>query len=280
MAIETLFVPVIHLMINLVTMKYGFRNGALLFALVIISFLSSCEKNLSGSGEILTKEYPTVGFNFVEFNTVGNVHIIQGDKPTVTLTTHENIHNRIRVESINNRLILDIENGYTIKNYDILKFDITLPDVTGAELNGAGNIIFPDSISSESFRTDLDGSGNISVNSVNSELVITKLDGSGNMDFNEISTKNLHIVIDGSGDIKMSGKTDVQNIRISGSGNISNFRIPSNTTNIAISGSGNCELSASDFLNAEISGSGNIYYKGAAVVDIKLSGSGQLIRTP
>lgn len=261
-------------------MKYKLSSKALFFSIIILSIFSSCEKSLTGSGEIQTIEYETLGFNFIEYNTVGNVNIIQGDEQSVTLTTNENLHHKMRIQSINNILILEVEDGFTIEQYDILQFDIVIPEVSGAELNGSGDILFPDSISGESFRCDLDGSGNITAENINCELVVTSLDGSGNIEFNKLLTKNLHIAIDGSGDISMSGKTDIQNINIGGSGDISNFNVPSITTNITISGSGNCEVNASEFLNADISGSGNIYYKGSAIVDSNISGSGKLINTP
>lgn len=251
-----------------------------LFLFTFTIIFSSCDESLNGSGEIITTEYEMSAFNFVELNMLGKVNIIPGTEQSVTLTTNENLHNNIRIESINNRLILEVEEGLTIKRYDMLEFNITMPNILGAELNGAGDIFIADTISNESFRIGLDGSGNVEVNNISGELVIANLDGSGNITVNKVDAKNLHITIDGSGNVGMDGIAEVQNISIDGSGRVRNFNTPSNTTNVNISGSGNCEVTASDFLNVEISGSGNAYYKGTATIDSKISGSGKVIHTP
>lgn len=230
--------------------------AALILGLGACSDRSICIK---GNGHSESKSFEISDFESVELQDAFDVTIKQGEKFSVIATGDENILTSLQVTKIGNSCRLDFEKG-CYKDYNI-NVEVTMPTITGAELDGSGNM----SIGGFNASNDLD----------------LELNGSGNIELNDISNiKSLSAEINGSGNINTHSTTnnmDQLDVQIIGSGSFLGFGATTSTASCHIEGSGNCEVSVSENLSAEITGSGNVLYKGNPKIDSQISGSGRVI---
>lgn len=108
------------------------------------------------------------------------------------------------------------------------------------------------------------------------ELNALKVSGSGDVDAEDISTDKLAITISGAGEVKISGKTNSQDIDISGAGEYRAEDLESKEVKIDVGGSGSAIVNVTERLEAEVSGSGSVEYIGDPAVDQDVSGAGDV----
>ncbi len=123
-------------------------------------------------------------------------------------------------------------------NFDV-KIYVTMPEITGVDLSGAGAI----------------------------EL----------SSFGELS--NLDIDLSGAGNFKASGsKTKVKRltVSISGAGEVDALNLIAENVDVSVSGAGEAEVHATKKLEAKVSGVGSIEYEGNPKAHKKISGVGSI----
>jgi len=100
--------------------------------------------------------------------------------------------------------------------------------------------------------------------------------GAAKIKINSLSAKDLSVITSGAGDVELSGKVEVQNIKMSGVGNFTAPNLESQETVIDISGIGNAVIWTVEILEVDINGNGDVSYFGSPEVDYKDSGFGDL----
>ena len=185
--------------------------------------------------------------------------VSKGDQQKVTVTGSLNIINQLQTKVQDNIWIIELKKG-NYKNAD-LTFNIVIPKLNAATLEGSGEMIINNFKSDKNVVLGVSGSGNVFVEgNEGCENLFIKIDGSGKLYIQEnfINLSNL-------------------NGKIIGSGSYYGFNNKSAICDLTIEGSGNYDVYTTEILNAKISGSGNINYKGNPVVTSKISGSGKII---
>lgn len=233
---------------------------SLLFVSAIIALsLSSCMSGLffeKGNGNIVRNEVATQQFTEIVLNGFGDVIIEQGSKNQLFIETDDNLMQFIEVKFENNQLILDATETIAPTK---LKFYIMAPNINGIKINGAGDVLAKYPISSNDFKIDIKGSGDVRMN--------------------EIKFERLDINISGSGDVTLAGKASDSRISIVGSGDIKCKELEVKNCNAKIVGSGDIKINVVEGLNASITGSGDIlYYGDPKVLTSSVSGSGEIKR--
>ena len=231
-------------------------------AMIITLLLSSCIAELfgvTGTGDVVTKNFTLTGFQSVTLNSAANVEIIKGDKFNVELSDYENLLQYQSVTVSNHTLLISKEPASTQLNNSKAKVTITMPDSL--------------------IRVTLNGSGNMTISSAFKDLLSTDIFGSGNINAAQwLEISKLNASIYGSGNITATGKVDSLKAIIAGSGNIDFTTLKANYANCIISGSGNINVAVAYNLKATLSGSGNVYYYGHPNVNATMSGSGTVIK--
>ncbi len=110
------------------------------------------------------------------------------------------------------------------------------------------------------------------------DLNALKLSGSGDINAQGISTDSLAVTTSGSGDVKITGKTDSQDVDISGSGKYQAGDLESKEVKIDVKGSGTAIVKVSNELDARVSGSGSVQYIGDPTINQHVSGSGKVTK--
>jgi hypothetical protein len=108
------------------------------------------------------------------------------------------------------------------------------------------------------------------------DLNTLKVSGSGDIKAQDISTDELTVAVSGAGAVKISGKTDSQEIDISGSGDYRAEDLESKEAKVSVSGSGSAIVNVSGELDAKVSGSGSVEYVGDPTVNQDVSGTGEV----
>lgn len=195
------------------------------------------KQSISGEGSSVTKT-----LNIDQFHSLGvalnaKVILTQGNSQQVTIQGQANIIDLIEKDVDGGSWDIGFPSNYSVKNYDKLTINITMPSFKALAIAGTGEIV-----------TD------------------------GN--FNNLN--NVNMAIAGSGAMSISGSADNIKVEISGSGDIDVANLKSSNCEVAIAGSGDCKVNVNGDLDVSIAGSGSVRYKGSPSVSSSIAGSGSV----
>lgn len=235
----------------------------LLFSAFIALFITACndDDSYTGEGPIVTEELLISDFSAIEAIGSMKVTISKGVEQKVEVTGHANIIDRLETTVSNDIWKIKLKDG-SYKNAD-LSFNIIIPELNGASMEGSGDIVINDFTSQEN--------------------VFLRIIGSGDIQLDEnIGCENLSIAIEGSGNINANGAfSDLVNVEVEiiGSGSSDGFPLEADQVEINIVGSADCSVTANTSLKVTIDGSGTVRYKGEPQIESDISGSGKIINS-
>lgn len=211
-------------------------------------------KCMEGEGGIITEELFLNEFSKIKLKTSGDVYLTQGDVQKVLVEGQQNIIHQLDLDV--NGDTWEIEFDDCVKDYEQLRFYITIPEIKELNISGSGMIYGENDFDLGDIRLRISGSGDIDIIG----------------EAEDIDSK-----ISGAGKIKLAGYSERFKLNISGSGDYRAFDLDTQDGDIKISGSGEAEVTVNDELDVEISGSGDVYYKGQPALRLDISGSGDVI---
>ena len=228
----------------------------LLLALWMPLLFLSCDEVVKerGNGKIESEKRVLEGFD--EINLAGNyeVGLKYGGQEQVVIVTDENLLPYIE-SSVENGVLV-IEDRDRIKSDDGIKIFITYKEISRIRSAGASIVKSEDVITGDVFSLTVPGAG----------LVDLKLD-----------VQDLEVDLAGAGLVKLSGKTNRQQISLKGVGSLEAFDLESNDCEVSVSGVGGAEVNVKENLNAVVRGIGGIKYKGdPKSVQDEISGIGTI----
>ncbi|MCB0595096.1 MAG: DUF2807 domain-containing protein [Lewinellaceae bacterium] len=237
----------------------------MLFASVITLTASSCFVNINdedgffgscidGAGPIVTRELTVAPFEGIELPISGDVFLTQGPEQKVIVEGKDNIIDEIELDVQNG--IWKIEFNRCVRDIDLLRVFITVPDLTRIRVSGSGDVVSENTFVIQDLEIDIPGSGNVDLS---------------------LDADDLDIDIPGSGRLTLEGLADETKYRISGSGDVHAFNLECRVADISVPGSGDLEVFVTELLKVRISGSGDVFYRGDPALDISISGSGDVI---
>ncbi len=207
-----------------------------------------------GSGDGATETREVDGFDAIRLEGVGAVDVSEGDGFSVEVTADDNLLGRITTEVEASTLVIDVERGFTIVPRSGITVTVVLPDLTGLDVSGAGDID-AGPIEADAFTIGVSGAGSISV----AELV----------------AEELTVTLSGVGGVRIGGgEVSDQSVTLSGVGDYSAADLASATAEVRSSGVGAVEVWATDRLVASISGTGDVRYRGSPSTEVSISGLG------
>lgn len=219
-------------------------------------------KKVKGNGDIKKEVRITEAYDKISVAGALDVQLFAGEEGKVTIEAEENLIQYIVTENKGDKLVIKVEDGYSIYPSRGKKIHITVPykDIEGVFLAGSGdvNIRENDVINAKKFVASVAGSGDVNL-AVNSDAV--------------------NATIAGSGDVKLSGNTSTFSCKIAGSGDIYAYDLKSEDVDVNVAGSGDAKVHCDGFLKVKIVGSGDVTYKGTPQKEeSKTIGSGNITR--
>ena len=164
--------------------------------LLIGLFHSSCQRPITGEGELIKESRNIKSFNNLILNIPAHVSIVVTDSNSLTLVAQENIVENIDIKRKNDRLI--IQSDRILKSDKPIEILITCTSLKGIELNGSGNIVIINKYSTPKANFVINGSGKIQTH-LNANEIKSKINGSGEMDFSGAVKKSLKLKSTGRG---------------------------------------------------------------------------------
>ena len=121
----------------------------LLLIAVSILIITGCElknenndkRTIVGEGPIVTKNLDFASFSKIDNSGVANFYITIGTPQSVVLKAQQNIIDVMTYEVTGQTLYVGLEENVSIENHEEIRFDITMPSISGIELSGVGDFI-------------------------------------------------------------------------------------------------------------------------------------------
>jgi hypothetical protein len=234
---------------------------------VLILMTVACRFSVPGgtntiapSGVIITETREVSGFDSVDFNSIGEVTLVQGETESLVIEADDNLMPYVDVKVSGSKLTIGMKDE-TGLNFSFggteptLHFTLTVKDLSSLEVSGLATVNC-DSLSATDFVLGISGGGDININS--------------------LAADTLEVNLSGLGDITLAGQaTDLQ-VNISGAGNYNGGDLESATVSVNVSGLGDTTVWVTGSLDVTISGAGNVDYYGSPSVMQNVSGLGDL----
>ena len=230
----------------------------LVIALTLLSYNTSFAqfKKVKGNGNITTKTHTTSDYHKVA--VVGSMDVIleKGTEGTIRVTTDENIHEYVTIESNKGVLKIKIKNYVNIKSKKSIHITVPFKSLDNVSLDGSGSVLTNDQIKSDQFEAEIGGSGEMNLD----------------IDVNRVNAK-----VNGSASLKIIGTATDLEIKVIGSGDFDGGSLIAQNVEANVIGSGNALVVAKSSIKARVYGSGDIKYLGnPSTIDNKVLGSGDI----
>ena len=230
----------------------------LVIALTLLSYNTSFAqfKKVKGNGNITTKTHTTS--DYYKVAVVGSMDVIleKGTEGSIRVTTDENIHEYVTIESNKGVLKIKIKNYVNIKSKKSIHITVPFKSLDNVSLDGSGSVLTNDQIKSDQFEAEIGGSGEMNLD----------------IDVNRVNAK-----VNGSASLKIIGTATDLEIKVIGSGDFDGGSLIAQNVEANVIGSGNALVVAKSSIKARVYGSGDIKYLGnPSTIDNKVLGSGDI----
>jgi hypothetical protein len=221
----------------------------------LLALATTARETVDGSGVPATEERPVGDVTDVNLSGIGELTVVQGIVPALSVTADDNVLPVIETEKVGRNLAIRTRSRTSIRPKTKIAYTLTVPRLETITVSGAGNV------RTEKFLGD---------------ALTVKLSGAGNAHLRDVNLKALTVNLSGAGTASASGAAEKFALRISGAGDIEAAALKTSSADVQISGAGNATVWAADELKARVSGAGGIRYKGAPRLEQKVSGAGRI----
>jgi len=208
------------------------------------------------SGVLTTETREVSGFHEVSMSTFGEVRITQGDTESLTVEAPSNFLRYLETYVENGVLYISMRRGFLGGPANRVIFTLTVKDLDGLSLSGAGTIKVMDGLQCTNLNINLSGAGSIEVDNLAAESVNANLSSAGA--------------------IIIAGKVDSQSVNLSGVGGFEAGDLESKSTLVNLTGAGGAVVWATEELDVTVSGVGSINYYGDPRVTQNVTGLGSV----
>lgn len=196
-------------------------------------------------------------FDQIDFSTIGELTITQGDRESLTIEAESNVMSRIKTSVRGGTLYIEMKRGFpwvwSVKPTKPIKYDLTVKELTTLDLSGLGNV-YAGAIDTDRLDLDMSGGGKVIIRSLTAET--------------------LEVEHTGVGKCELSGQVKRQEVHLTGAGEYDPADLESETANVEVTAVGKATVWATETLDIELSGVGNVSYYGNPRVTQNVTGLG------
>jgi len=196
---------------------------------------------VTGSGNVITKEFDLSRFDQVEVTGAFLAYITQGDSFGVVVRVDEKLEEHLRVQVTGSTLEVGWTPNLSILGTATREVEITMPDLAGLELSGATRGTVSGFDSTADLSVEVSGA--------------SKLDG-------DIQAGDCSFEVSGASTVDLSGSGEGLVLDASGAStaDLSDFAV--NDADVEASGASTAKVNATGRLDAEASGASRVLYLG------------------
>jgi hypothetical protein len=198
------------------------------------------------------------GFDSVSLGTSGRLILTQGDREALEIVARADDLSNIVTEVRGGTLSIGREGAGSVFSFRPPVFRLMMKTIAALETQSSGTIE-ANNLRAGSLRIRISSSGGISIDSLTAD--------------------SLEVQLGSSGSLRVSGRVERQDVRLSSSGNYQAGNLASGTARVRVSSSGNATVRVSDSLEADVTSSGEVrYYGNPPRVNGEVTSSGRLVR--
>jgi hypothetical protein len=225
------------------------------FLLILsLPLLNSCDTTVQGTGAVTRSERSLVTFTELEVRGALTVIIEQGP-PSFTLETNENLHEYVKADVEDGRLIIHTDKKHLAA--EKLEIHVRCETLEELQVKGWCNVRTRMPIKGERFIVELSGGGKADISA-------------------EVRTFALDI--SGAAEVNLKGAAEEADIDISGAAEVDGEGFTAQEATVSVSGAGEVSIRAEKELDVRVSGAARVNYYGSPDVDQKVSGSAQITK--
>ena len=209
-------------------------------AVAAIMTLQSCtfvkvNKNIrieAESGDVVTKEFTVQSFSSLTFDMHADIRFEISETPYVKAKGPGNVIDNIVVDTdADGRLWLRFADRHIL--YRNLTINVGTPAINELVFNGAADFKNNGTITSEDFRIECNGAGDIDIDGLKAGTVTLVTNGASDISISDLDSESIDITVNGAGDIRLEGKSEKGKIEVNGAGDIDvkDFTCPELTAN-------------------------------------------------
>ena len=229
-------------------------NKRILFSIgLIVLVLSSCTV---GSRRVVTEDIKVSNFDQVNFSTIGELTITQGDRESLTIEAESNVMSRITTSVRGGTLYIEMKSGiWNVVPTKPIKYDLTVKELTTLDLSGLGNV-YAGAIDTDRLDLDVSGAGKVVIRSLTADM--------------------LKVEHTGLGQCELSGQVRRQEVVLTGASEYDAADLESEKAEVVLTGLGKATIWATETLDIELSGAGSVSYYGNPRVTQNVTGLGNV----
>lgn len=256
------------------------ERPGLIFVLIILGLSAmGCTAagtfGVKGSGNVRTEVHEVHDFTSVNFASIGELTIEQGEEEGLRIEAEDNLLPYFETEIHDGELIIRQSIHTPLHPTQAVRFYLKVKSLEALTLTGSGSAT-AEQLHAGQFTLRLTGSGDIALGRIEADTCRVKLSGSGDIQIATLITTELENHLTGSGNMRVTGTVRTQELTLSGSGNYLADTLESNNAALRLTGSGSARVQVAEQLEAQITGSGSIIYSGAPTVQSVITGSGKI----
>jgi len=162
-----------------------------------------------GSGNVVTESRDVSGFTTVVLDGAGKLVIDNTGSESLTITADDNLLDYIDTSVQNGRLIIRIKGRTTFSGVKELSYHVTVDELAGVELNGAGNVTVND-VDTEDWSVELNGVGGVTASGEAIRQTVN-ISGAGNYEAPDLASQETTVDHEGAGRavVQASDRLDV-----------------------------------------------------------------------
>jgi hypothetical protein len=199
------------------------------------------EVSVSGSGNVITKEFDLRDFDRVEVSGAFVARVAQGESYSVVVGVDENLEQHLRVQVEGDTLKVGMVPNLSILGMATREVEIIMPELAGLELSGATQSTISGFESTADLSVEVSGA--------------SKLGG-------DIQAGDASVEASGASTVDLSGSADSLELVVSGASTADLSEFAVNDANVEASGASRATVNASGRLDAETSGASHVVYLG------------------
>lgn len=238
------------------------RIARIASCLAVAAALAGCNgvlgPGIAGSGQEGSEPREVEPFDRIDVSGQTDVTVEPGDT-SVTVRGDDNLLSEVRTEV--NGGVLEIDDRPLLRPRAGLVVEVTTPQLTGATLQGSGDMAARD-VDGDAFTATVSGSGGLDIDGAASQAFSASISGSGGLDVEGFAGETFSATVTGSGGVRASGQVEELDVTVSGSGDARLQDLAARRATVDVTGSGDATVQVSDALDASSSGSGDVVYSG------------------
>jgi hypothetical protein len=233
------------------------------------------DKNVEGSGRVITETRPVPEFHAVALDTIGTLILDQGESEQLVVEGEDNILAEIKTEVDAGRLTIAAAPNTHLHTTQPLVYRLIVRAFDEVTLSSSGSIE-AGALRLPRLAARLNGSGSLALAQLTTEALTIGANGSGAVTVLRLATATVDVSLSGSGSVTLAGHTQRQTVSLSGSGRYAADDLASQEAEVRLSGSGSALVRVQATLTAQITGSGSVLYIGNPTVTQQRHGSGSV----